>query len=72
MNVKLHPDDPNIVYVCSSHGLWVSTDGGATWKWFTEIPFGSAQNVAVDPLDHKTIYVTTFGGGTWKGPHLPR
>ena len=71
MNVQLHPDDPNIVYVCSSHGLWASTDGGETWKWFTQIPFGSAQNVAVDPTDTKTIYVTTFGGGIWKGKYLP-
>jgi len=71
MNVVLHPADPDIVYVCSSHGLWVSPDGGKTWRWVTGIPFGSAQNVAFDPKDAKTIYVTTFGGGTWRGPHLP-
>ncbi len=71
MNAVLHPDDPDIVYVCSTHGLWVSRDAGETWKWFTDIPFGSAQNVAFDPKDTRTIYVTTFGGGTWRGPHLP-
>ena len=71
MNVKLHPDNPDFVYVCASHGLWVSTDAGETWKWFTGIPFGSAQNVAFDPLDRKIMYVTTFGGGIWKGPYLP-
>jgi len=71
MNVKLHPDDPDHIYVCASHGLWTSTDAGKTWKWFTDIPFGSAQNVAFDPTDGKVMYVTTFGGGIWKGPYLP-
>ena len=71
MRAVLHPADPNIVYVCSSHGLWCSTDAGRSWAWFKDLPFGSAQNVAFEPKDPKTIYVTTFGGGTWRGPHLP-
>ena len=72
MNVKLHPDNPDIVYACTSHGLFVSENAGKTWKWFTEIPFGSAQNVAFDPKDTKTMYVCTFGGGIWKGNYLPK
>ncbi len=71
MGVKLHPSNPDIVYLGSSHGLWVSTDAGENWVWFNEIPFKSAQNVAFDPKSPKLMYVNTFGGGVWKGHYLP-
>jgi len=69
--VNLHPDDPNIVYVgTESHGLWYTTDAGKTWRVYESFPFGSPQNVAFDPADHKTMMVTAFGGGAWKGRYL--
>jgi hypothetical protein len=72
LTVKVHPDNPNIVY-CGTvdHGLWVSTDAGTTWNPFSNIPFQAPTNVAFDPLDRTKIYVTTFGGGVWKGYYLP-
>ncbi len=71
--VNLHPDDANIVYVgTESHGLWYSTDAGKTFLPYESFPFGSPQNVAFDPADHKTMIVTTFGGGAFKGPYLPQ
>lgn len=71
--VNLHPDDANIVYVgTESHGLWYSTDAGKTFQPYESFPFGSPQNVAFDPADHKTMIVTTFGGGAFKGPYLPQ
>jgi photosystem II stability/assembly factor-like uncharacterized protein len=70
--VNLHPDDPKIVYVgTESHGLWYSTDAGKTWKVYESFPFGSPQNVAFEPTDHKKMVVTTFGGGAWRGAYLP-
>ncbi len=69
--VKLHPSNPDYVYIGSSHGLWVSTNAGENWQWFNKIPFKSAQNVAFDPNDSKLMYVNTFGGGVWKGYYLP-
>ena len=71
MNVFLHPDKPDYVYLCSGHGLWVSTDAGKSWKWFKELPFKSAQSVAFDPKNTTIMYVTTFGSGIWKGHYLP-
>lgn len=71
MQVKLHPQNPDIVYLGSSHGLWVSTDAGDSWNWFNGIPFKSAQNVAFDPKNPKIMYVNTFGGGVWRGYYLP-
>jgi photosystem II stability/assembly factor-like uncharacterized protein len=71
MFVNLHPDDPNMVYVGSSAGLRVSRDAGSTWEDFRKIPFRICHNVTFDPNDRKTMWVTTFGGGVWKGCYLP-
>ena len=71
MNVRLHPEDPDRVYVCAGHGLWMSRDAGKTWRWFGDLPFSGAQNVAFDPKDTAVMYVTTFGGGVWRGPAEP-
>lgn len=72
MAVQLHPDDPQKVYFGSgSHALWYSKDGGANFEPFRKFPFSAVQNVTFDPKDHKTVYVSTFGGGVWKGPAEP-
>lgn len=72
MFVTLHPDHPDWVYLSSgSHGLWLSQDSGSTWKHFDAIPFVSITRLAWDPKDHEIMYVTTFGGGVWKGPAVP-
>lgn len=70
--VTMHPDSSKIIYCgTASHGLWVSQDSGKTWQPFKKFPFGPVQSVAFDPADHKIMYVTTFGGGVWKGGYLP-
>ena len=70
--VNLHPDKPDWVYAgTAGHGLWLSQDAGKTWKRFDAIPFGACQNVAFDPEDRTVMYVTTFGGGVWKGRDKP-
>lgn len=70
--VTLHPERPDWVYAGTvAHGLWLSRDAGETWKRFDAIPFRACQNVAFDPQDRTVMYVTTFGGGVWKGPHVP-
>jgi photosystem II stability/assembly factor-like uncharacterized protein len=72
MFVNLHPDNPDSVYAgTGTHGLWLSEDAGKSWKRFEEIPFKNCQNVSFDPRDRTVMYVTTFGGGVWRGPHLP-
>ncbi len=72
LTVKVHPDNPNIVY-CGTldAGLWVSQNAGATWTPFTNLPFRGPTNIAFDPQDHTQIYVTTDGGGIWHGYYLP-
>ncbi len=69
-SVDIHPTKRNIVYACSGAGLYCSQDEGATWKRMN-VPHFRTTHVTVDPDDPETIYVTTFGGGTWKGYYLP-
>ena len=38
-------------------GVYKTTDG---------LPFWGANRVVVDPVDRRTLWITTFGGGVWK------
>jgi photosystem II stability/assembly factor-like uncharacterized protein len=70
-SVDIHPTRPNIVYACTgTHGVWCSEDEGKTWKPL-KVPHFRTTHVTVDPDDAETIYVTTFGGGTFVGHYLP-
>ena len=72
MFVNIHPDNADIVYLgTATHGLWITTDAGNTWKRYEAVPLRSVTNVTFDPRDRKVMYVATRGAGVWKGPHLP-
>ena len=65
----IDPNDPNRVWLSTgTHGLMVTPDAGKTWRRVEGLPFRGASRVHVDPADAKTIWVTTFGGGVWRGP----
>ena len=71
-----HPKRPGWVYLTMCEGapgpsLWLSTDGGDSWKPFESFPFSNTQRVTVDPDDDDVIYVTTFGGSVFRGPAAP-
>ena len=73
----LSPGNPDCVYMTlvyngdNGPALWFSRDAGQTWTPFEDYPFCSAQGVCFDPDDANVIYVTSFGGGVWKGPAEP-
>jgi photosystem II stability/assembly factor-like uncharacterized protein len=72
MSVAISPGDPQLVYSgSSSHGLWYSLDGGNKWNHRAGFPFKNVQSINFHPVDHRKLYITTFGGGVWVGPHLP-
>lgn len=66
--VTVDPGRPERVFLgATTHGLFVSEDGGESWQEVTDIPFQPCQRVTVDPADPETIWTTTFGGGVWVG-----
>jgi photosystem II stability/assembly factor-like uncharacterized protein len=69
----VNPRKPDWVYMCIAEGenepgLWLSKDGGETWKALDGMPFRNALRVTFDPIDEGRIYVSTFGGSVWRGP----
>jgi hypothetical protein len=66
---SIDPYNPRRVWCpVSGLGLMMTADGGETWRECKGLPFGPASRVTVDPQDHETIWVSTFGGGVWRGP----
>ncbi|MFC1582251.1 FHA domain-containing protein [Planctomycetota bacterium] len=71
-----HPRKPDWIYMTLAEGcreapLYLSTDGGSSWKPFLNFPFSNVQRVAFDPDDDRIIYVLTFGGSVFRGPATP-
>lgn len=67
--VTVDEQNPERVYLgATTHGLFLSEDGGETWREVLGIPFTACQRVTIDPQDRGIIWVSTFGGGVWKGP----
>ncbi len=77
--IKFDPTDPNIVYACTTHGLYKSTDAGATWGaaplltkvYVSDVVINSSNNqqmmAAIGNLvnSDKGIYRSTDGGANW-------
>ena len=66
--VRIHPKNPDIVYVAALGHLWGpnemrgvyrSTDGGGTWKQvFTRGPDAGAVDLAMDPSNPRVLYAS--------------
>ncbi|HSF43521.1 MAG TPA: hypothetical protein VLT87_27255 [Thermoanaerobaculia bacterium] len=57
---------PGTLYAATDQGVFLSTNGGAAWtvKLKAGLPSGvRTLTVAVDPLDPRTLYTGTAGGG---------
>ena len=60
---------PNILYICGfDGGAYRSSDSGITWTRIKGYNFKWGHRVIIDPVDEKSIYITTFGGSVWHGP----
>jgi len=71
-----HPGHEGWIYMTLTEGapgagLWLSKDDGQNWQAFDELPFSNIQRVEFDGANADLIYLTTFGGGIWKGPAQP-
>lgn len=67
-DVSVDPNKPDTIYACTFNGgIHRSTDAGKTFVPLAEPPFVCTHRVTVEPGDDSVIWVTTFGGGVWKG-----
>jgi len=63
------PRAPDTLYAgITTHGLFVTHDAGKTWAEVKGIPFAGCRRVTPDPANPGTVWVTTSGGGVWRGP----
>jgi photosystem II stability/assembly factor-like uncharacterized protein len=69
--VRIHPLDPNIIYVgAACGGVWNSLDGGQTWATTTDFLSSiSIADIAIDPVNPDNIFIATGdGNGYVAGP----
>jgi len=53
------PVDPDLLFLGTELGLWVSTDGGAAWSQFRQgLPTVGVHDLALHPRDHDLVIAT--------------
>ena len=69
--IVIDKTNPNKVYVCTSWGIYRSSDSGQTWQISSGLAY--AYDLAIDPYDSNILYAgysnscykSTDGGATW-------
>ncbi len=58
--------DPNLLFLGTEFGLWVSVDGGAHWARYKggDMPSVAVRDLAIHPRDHDLV-IATHGRGIW-------
>ena len=59
--IKCHPDIPDMIFIGTNKGLYISSDDLETWTRITDIfdnaPYGFVKSIAFHPTDSNTIYI---------------
>jgi hypothetical protein len=64
--VLIAPNDPKTVYVCNDVGVFISTDGAATWSNMTlNLPNVMIIDLVYQQTDGK-LYAATYGRSIWR------
>lgn len=63
-SVCVDPKNPRVLYAGLEQGLWISFDGGATWRDLRAIPPTSVRDVRVQP-DTDDLLIATHGRGVY-------
>jgi len=59
LSIEQDPVDPDLLFLGTEFGLWVSTDAGRSWmKWTHNFPTVSVQGLVVHPRDHDLVIGT--------------
>ncbi|PYY18669.1 MAG: hypothetical protein DMG60_07505 [Acidobacteria bacterium] len=74
-SIAVDPDDPNVLYVGTDVGSFISTNGGAVWQVLgTNLPNVPVTKIrvfsyyAAQPTPLKAVRVSTYGRGVWQFP----
>jgi hypothetical protein len=64
--IKEDPVNPNVLYLGTEFGLWISIDRGATWAEFKggNFPAVAVRDLAIQPRDADLV-IATHGRGIW-------
>jgi len=63
--IEQDPVDPDLLFLGTEFGLWVSTDAGKSWmKWKHGFPTVSVMGLAVHPRDNDLV-IATHGRAAW-------
>jgi photosystem II stability/assembly factor-like uncharacterized protein len=67
-DITIDPRDAKILYAAGfESSAWISHDAGEHWSRIPGFNFKWGHRVTPDPENPKAIYITTFGGGVWRG-----
>jgi PKD repeat protein/photosystem II stability/assembly factor-like uncharacterized protein len=69
--IRVHPTDPNKLYVGSpAGGLWTSTNGGTSWATNTDLlnQVIGCSDIAIDPINTNIMYLATGDGDASDNP----
>nr|HPI55151.1 hypothetical protein [Chitinophagaceae bacterium] len=64
----INPKNPNIMYVGTDGGIYISIDHGVTWIFNANLPVGQFYHVAADLKDPYNVYGGLQDNGSWMAP----
>jgi photosystem II stability/assembly factor-like uncharacterized protein len=64
--IKEDPVNPDLLYLGTEFGLWISIDAGASWARFEggRLPNVAVRDIAIQPRD-RDVVIATHGRGIW-------
>jgi hypothetical protein len=56
--VREDPDNPNVLYAGTEHGLWLSLDRGRSWSPLGKLPTVAVADIQIEPRTHSVVIAT--------------
>lgn len=66
--IWINPVYPNVIYVGSDGGVYMSVDRGVTWQYIQNLPVSQFYHVAYDLKDPYNVYGGLQDNGSWMAP----
>lgn len=64
LSVFVDPKNSKIIYLGTDYGLWISLNGGNTWRKWDKFPSCPVQDIKYQPVEQDLV-IGTFGRGVW-------